>query len=119
MIEEYRSGTITIDGQSYKTDIETDWTGEIFGWDRKVANLIEADDVKLALIKQPETIIIGTGYDGAVEITDEAKALIVGNGVELIVDKTEDAVKTFNILKEDSLEEEGAQCRVVGLFSLT
>jgi hypothetical protein len=119
MIEEYKFGQITIDGKNYDNDVQTDWNGEVSEWRRKNSHLILAEDVGRAVDKNPETIVIGTGEDGVATVSEEAKIFIQEKGIELLIDKTEEAVKTFNIKKEDSLEEEGRQERVVGLFHLT
>lgn len=119
MIEEYKPGIMTIDGQNYTLDIQTDWEGRISTWDREEKNFIDVVDVAAAIQKQPETMVIGLGWEDLAKLTEEARSLILENGIELIADKTEEAVRTFNILKEDSLEEEGRQCRVAGLFCLT
>jgi len=39
--------------------------------------------------------------------------------VKILIDITEEAVKTFNVICEESLEEEGEQAEVIGLFHLT
>jgi hypothetical protein len=62
--------------------------------------------------------IIGTGESGLAKVTDKAKTEILSRGIGLIIDKTEEAVKTFNIQKGES-EEEGKQKKVIGLFHLT
>ncbi|MFH1401904.1 MAG: MTH938/NDUFAF3 family protein [Parcubacteria group bacterium] len=119
MIEEYKFGTITIDGINYDTDVQVDWNGEVSDWSRPQDHLIGAEDVKRAVDKNPETIVIGTGEGGMAIVVEGAKIFIQEKGIKLLVDKTEEAVKTFNILKEDSPVEEGRQERVVGLFHLT
>lgn len=119
MIEEYKFGQITIDGKNYDRDVQTDWNGEVLDWCKKDSHLITAEDVRGATDKNPESIVIGTGQEGNTVVSEEAKIFIREKGIELLVDKTEEAVKTFNILKEDSLEEEGRQEKVVGLFHLT
>jgi hypothetical protein len=119
MIEEYKFGQITIDGEIYDRDIQTDWQGEVSDWSRQEDHIIGVEDVKPAVDKNPESIVIGTGQEGQAILVEEAKLFIQENGIKLLIDKTEEAVKTFNILKEDSLEEEGKQERVVGLFHLT
>jgi len=119
MIEEYKFGIITIDGKNYDRDVQTDWNGEVLEWCKKDSHLVTAEDVRGAVDKNPESIVIGTGEEGMAVVSEEAKIFIREKGIELLVDKTEEAVKTFNILKEDSLEEEGKQERVVGLFHLT
>ncbi|MBU4274565.1 hypothetical protein KKE19_02000 [Patescibacteria group bacterium] len=119
MIEEYNFGYIIIDGKRYDNDIEMRWTNEVLLWSFKEKHLIGIEEVKRAVGQAPETIIIGTGKSGLANVTKEAQNFIKNNGIELIIDKTEEAVRTFNIMKEDSLEEEGRQRQVIGLFHLT
>ena len=45
--------------------------------------------------------------------------ILLAKGIELIIDLTEEATKTFNIINEDSEEEEGEQKKAIGLFHLT
>lgn len=119
MIEEYKFGSITINGKTYDHDVEVRWTDEVLSWWRGESHLIDIEDVKRAVEKNPETIIIGTGESGAARVTEEAQNFIKGKGIELIIDLTEQATKTFNIRKEESVEEEGRQNKVIGLFHLT
>jgi len=119
MIEEYRFGSITIDGKTYNYDVEVRWDGEVLLWEFRERHLINAGEVKRAIDQNPETIIIGTGESGLAEVTEKAKKEIESKGIELIIDVTEEAIKTFNILLEESEEEEGKQKRVIGLFHLT
>lgn len=119
MIEEYRFGSITIDGETYNSDVEVHWDGEILKWWRKESHLISVEDVERAVEQNPDTIIIGTGESGIAEVTEEAKKFIQGKRIRLIVDRTEEATKTFNIINEESKLEEGEQNKVIGLFHLT
>lgn len=118
-IEEYHFGSITIDGKNHTQDVEVRWSGEVLDWWRKESHLIDVGDIKRALGQNPEVIVIGTGESGLARVTDEAKKEIEGKGIKLIIDVTEEAVKTFNIIKEESEAEEGKKTRVVGLFHLT
>ena len=118
-IEEYKFGSITIDGKIYEYDVEVRWAGEVLKWWRGESHVIDVEDVKRAIEQNPELIIIGTGESGLVKATDKAKEEILSRGIGLIVDKTEEAVKTFNIQKGESEEEEGKQKKVIGLFHLT
>lgn len=119
MINEYRFGLIIINRKKYGQDVEIRWTGEVLDWHRKEVRIVDLEDVKKAVDQKPETIIIGTGEKDFLEITENARKFIFGNGIELIVDKTEEAVKTFNIILEESEEEEGKKNRIIGLFHLT
>lgn len=119
MIEEYRFGKITINGQDYDYDVIVDWNGEVLKWTRKSSHTVDEEDIEEALDKEPEVIIIGTGEAGAAQVTEDAKQACKEADVELIIDKTEEAVKTFNVILEESLEEDGEQAEVIGLFHLT
>jgi len=119
MIEEYHFGSITISGKTYNHDVEVRWTGEVLKWGRKESHIIDVEDVKRAVEQKPDIIIIGTGEAGVAEVTEEAQKFITDKGIKLIIDKTEEATKTFNIICEESELEEGEQERVIGLFHLT
>jgi len=119
MIDEYHFGSITIDGKTYTEDVEVRWAGEVLEWWRGESHVIEVEDVKRAVKENPEIIIIGTGESGVAKVTENAQNFIKEKGIELIIDRTEEATKTFNIIREESKEEEGEQRKVIGLFHLT
>ena len=119
MIEEYHFGSITIDGKSYNHDVEVRWSGEVLKWWRKESHFVYPEDVKRAIDQNPEVIVIGTGESGVMEVGQEAKKEIESRGIKLIIDVTEEAIKTFNIICEESIEEEGKSKKVIGLFHLT
>jgi hypothetical protein len=120
MIEEYRFGFIKINGIEYANDVEVRWTNEVLALVFKERHKIGVEEVKRAIEQKPNTIIIGTGESGLAKVTEEAKEKIEKNGIKLIIDKTEEAIKTFNVLKEESEEEEeGVKEKVIGLFHLT
>jgi len=119
MIEEYKFGSITIDGKTYAHDVEVRWTGEVLDWWRGESHIIGVEDVKRAVEQNPEVIIIGTGESGTIKVTEKARDFIKEKGIKLITDLTDSAAKTFNIRKEDSEEEEGKPEKVIGLFHLT
>lgn len=119
MIKEYRFGLINIDGKNHNEDVEVRWTGEVLKWHRKESHIVDVEDIKRAVEQDPDTVVIGTGESGMAEITDEAQDLINEKGIRLIIDATEQAIKTFNVINEESKEEEGEQDRIIGLFHLT
>ena len=119
MVEEYYFGSITIDGKIYTEDVEVRWDGEVLAWQREESHVIDVEAVKSAVEQGPEVIVIGTGESGMAKVTEEAQNFIKEKGIELIIDKTEEATKTFNIIREESLEEDGKQAKVIGLFHLT
>jgi len=119
MIEEYKFGLIVIDGKTYNYDVEVRWNGEVLKWWRKEGHKIDVEDVKKAVEQSPDTIILGTGAYGVCKVTENCQNFIKEKGMKLIIDKTEEAVKTFNVISKESKEEEGEQNKVIGLFHLT
>ncbi len=119
MIEEYHFGSIIIDAKVYNYDVEVRWTNEVFPWQRTESHIIDVEDVKRAVSQNPEVIVIGTGENGVARVTEEAQKFIREKEIELIIDKTEEATKTFNIINEESKEEEGEQRKIIGIFHLT
>jgi len=119
MIEEYKFGFIAIDGKTYEYDVEVRWTGEVLKWWREESHIVDIEDVKRAIDQNPDLIVIGTGESGLAKVTERTKEEILSKGIGLIIDKTGEAVKTFNIQKRESEEEEGRQKKVIGLFHLT
>lgn len=119
MIEEYHFGLIKIDGRTFDHDVEVRWDGQVLKWWRKESHLIDFEDVKRAIEQAPQIIVIGTGAYGVAKITERARKEIEKAGIELIIDSTEEAVKTFNIILRESKKETGKPKRVVGLFHLT
>ena len=119
MIEEYKFGLIIIDGKTYNHDVEVRWTDEVLDWSKEESHIIDIEDVAEAIEQNPEVIIIGTGEIGMAQVTEEAKEEITSRGIKLIIDHTEQAAKTFNVINDESFEEEGVQEKVIGLFHLT
>lgn len=119
MIQEYKFGSIVIDGKSYNNDLEVRWTGEIIPWNTRESHVIDTEDLESALLQNPQTIVIGIGESGKARVTDDLRIAMDYRGIELITDLTADAIKTFNVIKEYSEEEDGAQKKVIGFFHLT
>lgn len=119
MVEEYKFGYITVDGKTYDYDVEVRWSGVVLKWWRKESHVIDMGDIRGAIEQNPDTIVIGTGESGMAKVTDRLKKEVKARGIELIIDQTEQAAKTFNIINEESREEEGEQRKVIGLFHLT
>lgn len=132
MIENYYFGSITINGKNYNYDVEVRWSpkekalggptgqvGEVLKWWRKESHIIDVEDIKRAMDQNPEIIIIGTGESGLAEVTQRVQNFIREKGIELIIERTGEAVKTFNIIKEKSEQEGGYPREIIGLFHLT
>jgi hypothetical protein len=118
MIEEYKLGLITINSEDYDYDVQVLWNDEVLEWQRDEDYKIKLEDVLPVFNLNPEVVVIGNGEAGMCEVSEEIEKEAELRGINLIIDKTEQATKTFNIRKEESLEEEGRIERVIGLFCL-
>ena len=100
MIDSYDFGRITVNGKSYTADllvfpdkIKADW------W-RKKGHRLHVADLKEVLEAKPEVLVVGTGYSGMMDVPLETRNYIESEGIELVVQKTSEACKTFNRLYE-------------------
>lgn len=114
MIEKYSFGLITILGKTYNHDVEVRWTGEVLKWWRKEGHTIDVEDIERAIQTNPTTLVLGTGALGVCQVTKKCEKFIKEKGINLIIEKTQKAIETFNEILEKNKEE-----KIVGLFHLT
>lgn len=111
IINSYSFGAIEVDGKSFTSDIiiypdkiDDNW------WRREGHNLVP-EDIESILDYKPDVLVIGTGYSGVMQVSPEVRKEIVARGINLVVEKTEEATKIFN--------EISSKKRVVAAFHLT
>ena len=97
MINSYTFGRFVVDGKPYESNII------LFNSRIKIARCLPNHELTLNDISpliefSPEYIIIGTGANGVMPVTKETEDFIKENGIKLIVEKTDDACKTYNAL---------------------
>jgi len=101
VIEKYDFGKIVIDGKEYRRDLIITLDGIRENWWRKEGHKLHFEDLSDVLSNEVEVLVIGTGYYGLMEVPEEVKRQIEEKGIKVVVEKTEDACKTFNkLLKE-------------------
>jgi len=111
VIESYNFGRMVIDGNSYASDLII-FPGKINdSWWRISGHSVCLKDIEDVFSEEPEVIIFGTGYSGLMKVEEEVKNLAQSKGIELIIEKTEKAVQSFNALS--------AQKKAIGAFHLT
>lgn len=103
-----------IDNETYAKDVEVRYPdNDVLLWQKKESHVIDSEDVQRAIDQKPEIIIIGNGESGVAQIAEKAKKEIESSGIQLIIEKTGDAVKTFNAEIQTKRE------KIIGLFHLT
>jgi hypothetical protein len=117
MIEKYQFGQIIIDGREYTGDVQVR-PGEVLEWWRKQGHTVMIRDIEGPVSrskvegKWPETIVIGTGFDGKLAVPDQVIEHARGYGTEIIIEKTDVAKNKYNYLESQGKD-------VLGLFHLT
>ena len=88
-------GSIVIDGRKYNTDVIVSWDGEII--EREKSHIFSKKELMdLLMMKDVETIIIGTGTAGSVRIDPEAEVFARVEGITLTALPTSQAIDEFN-----------------------
>lgn len=98
MIEFYDFGIIVINGKRYASDVIVFPDRVKDNWWRKEGHRLAIEDLQEVLEAEPQVIIVGTGYSGLIKITDEVKQHLNERGIQLVIERTDDATKTFNKL---------------------
>jgi hypothetical protein len=100
MIDSYDFGKITVNGKRYNSDLLVFPNKVKTDWRRKKGHRLQIADLNEVLEAKPEVLVVGTGYWGMMNVTHETRSHIESEGIELIVQKTAEACKTFNRLIE-------------------
>ena len=98
MIDSYSFGSIVVNGQRYSTDLKI-ISGEVVpDWWRKDGHSICEADVADVIAAKPDVFILGTGAYGILKVPKAFKNLMESQGIELIAQPTDKAVKAYNEL---------------------
>jgi len=98
-ITHYSFGSITIDGVTYRNDVIIYPDRVDPSWWRVKGHGLSPEDLKDVISAQPETLIIGTGAYGAMEVPESTIKFLRSKGISLHIARTEEAVKIFNASK--------------------
>jgi len=96
MIDSYTFGRMVIEEKSYTKDLIIYPDMVKSPWWRKTGHLLTLSDIDDVLSKNPDTLIVGTGYIGLMKVDEEVKKYAEDNGINLIIQKSKQAVQTFN-----------------------
>lgn len=105
-IDSTKFGEIIIDGNKYfqvlivgnsVTEREFEKLEKLFGTSHKIGDW-ETDEL---LKENPETIVVGTGQNGMLEVERNFSDRIKNEKVELVIAKTPEAIKIYNEKTKD------------------
>jgi hypothetical protein len=100
MIESYSFGRIVIDKKLYTTDVIVFPDRVEDKWWRKKGHKVYLADIGEIFKENPETLVVGTGYIGRMKVLPETKKRIESAGVQIVIEKTREACKTYNQLSK-------------------
>lgn len=111
-IDDYRFGHIEVDGQGYTSDLIIGPERVMAGWWRRSGHDLEVADLEAVLEARPETLVIGCGYYGRMQVPQATRAYLEQRGIHVEVATTTQAVRRFNQLQREA-------ARVVAALHLT
>jgi hypothetical protein len=97
-IEEFKFGSIKIDGQIYGSDIVLLPPRVMSSWWRKEGHRLLTDDLAEILAYRPSTLIIGTGTSGQMWVPEETVGDMESAGITMEIMTTDKACDRFNEL---------------------
>ena len=100
-IEHYSFGKITVDGQTYTSDVIIYPDKINSSWWRKEGHNLHVDDLKDVIEAEPEVLIVGTGYFGVMKVPKETISNLESKGIAVHVERSGKAVELFNKLQRD------------------
>ena len=97
-IDSYRFGHIVIDGKQYSSDVII-FPDRVQGdWRRGRSHEINLRDISVVLAEKPEALIVGSGAVGMVKVLPEMQQSLESQGIELVIEPTDEACNTYNRL---------------------
>jgi len=110
-IEHYSFGKITIDGETYTSDVIIYPERVDSSWWRKEGHTLHIEDLQDVLNADPAVVVIGTGFFGIMKVPKETIAYLESKGIEVHAARTGKAVEVFNALQKGK--------KVIAAFHLT
>ncbi|MFA9461018.1 Mth938-like domain-containing protein [Thiohalorhabdus methylotrophus] len=103
MIDDYAFGRITIEGRVYTKDVLLLPGEEVHSpWWRREGHSLDPADLEALLEDPPETLVIGTGFYGNMDVPEKTLKALRDKGVEPRVARTTQAVEELNRLMRTS-----------------
>jgi hypothetical protein len=115
-IDQTRFGSITIEGETFKHDVIIRLNGKVKKRKKKLSkaiygtsHILSLDEAKHVYQKGAARLIIGSGQDGNVELSDDAAEYLRRKSCRVDLQSTPDAIPSWNAAEGD----------VIGLFHVT
>lgn len=96
MIDSYGFGEIVVDGQRYTSDVIIYPDRVDSSWWRKEGHRLSIEDLEDIVKAKPETLIVGTGDAGAMNVPEETKDYLEARGIKLVAERSGEACQIYN-----------------------
>jgi len=103
-ITDYSFGRVKVGNELYTNDIIL-YRGEVTSWWREDGHVVKLKDIEQIMANKPSYIVIGTGYYGAMKVSDEVVRKSDELGINLIIRKSEEACNSYNNLIDQGYED--------------
>lgn len=100
-IGSYSFGSIMIDGECFTSDLLIFPEKIKATWWRKRSHKVGLEDIPELLEAEVDVIIFGTGAYGLMKIKKKVIEHFANKNIELIIEKTGEAVNTYNEISEN------------------
>ncbi len=100
-IDNYSFGHIVVNGTVYTSDVIIYPDRVDSSWWRKEGHTLQEVDLKDILAAQPDTLIVGTGYSGVMQVPEKTRRLLEARNITVHIEKTGAAVDLFNRLAKE------------------
>ncbi|HKJ88573.1 MAG TPA: Mth938-like domain-containing protein [Gammaproteobacteria bacterium] len=102
-VEDYVFGRITIEGRVYTKDVLLlPGDGVRSPWWRREGHSLDPADLEEVLADPPETLVIGTGFYGNMDVPEKTLKVLREQGIDPRVARTGQAVEELNRLMATS-----------------
>ncbi len=112
MTLQYQDRCMRTDAKIYCQDLKVLGDEVYSNWWRKQGHRIDEDDLQDVLSEKPDIMVIGTGYAGFMEVPSSLRKTLKARNIELIAEKTPEAVEVFNVIQSRGK-------KIAGAFHLT
>jgi len=94
-------GRMVVDGKAYTSDLLLLCDDVRSDWRRAHGHSLYEYDLKDILDAAPDVLVIGTGFRGRMRVPPETWEALWAAGIEVIIERTDLAAKTHNLLVDE------------------
>ena len=103
MVLQYQERCLRRNGAHFCQDLKIIGDQIIEKWWRKEGHRVDVRDLTDILAASPEVLVVGMGYAGFMEVSNSLRSALKNRNIQLIAEKTPEAVKTFNVWEARAL----------------